>query len=115
MRTVFLAAVAATAAAFLAGPGASATPIFPLAPPCDSYKLSGFGSVVSDLDPSICIGWAPDGQSASPGIRVPWHYLGTLDCVGSAPSGGSTKLGRVTVDAATDLYDKPDGNGKKIG
>jgi hypothetical protein len=42
-----------------------------------------------------------------------WHWEGEVKCLDTASA--TTASTQVHVDKATDIYDKPDGNGQKIG
>jgi hypothetical protein len=61
------------------------------------------------------------GQLASAqtmGMTDKWHWQGEVKCIDpsvAGPPGGVTPSGWATVIQDTDIYDKPDGNGKKIG
>lgn len=50
-----------------------------------------------------------DGQGTK------WHWQGEVKCIDAAASSASTAPTHATVIADVDIYDKPDGNGKKIG
>jgi hypothetical protein len=62
-------AVAAIAAGLLTAPLAAASPVFPLAPACDGYKLPSFMGITESWknrdggDVTVTIGWSPDGKS----------------------------------------------------
>ena len=57
-----VAAVALTAAEIVAAPIAVSSPVFPLAPVCDAYKLPGFANFIA-ADRTVFIGFSPDGES----------------------------------------------------
>ena len=44
-----------------------------------------------------------------------WHLQGPVQCVGGAAAAPNKPSGTATVVADTDIYDKPDGKGNKIG
>ena len=44
-----------------------------------------------------------------------WHWQGEVKCTDPAAAAANKPPTQATVDVATDIYDKPDGNGKKIG
>jgi hypothetical protein len=45
---------------------------------------------------------------------VLWHWQGEVKCLTAAPPADKSPT-EATVDVATDIYDKPDGKGQKIG
>jgi hypothetical protein len=167
------AAAAVIVAGLLTAPSAAASPVFPLAPACDGYKLSGFTNFIS-ASRTIFIGWSPDGKSGranyggyggngsmadvtgglngrhveflvhfdqgpeapnkwqysgdvgddlslagtlhAPGVTEAWHSDAPVECVAPKPdTGPAAGQKTATVVQATDIYDKPDGKGQKIG
>ena len=44
-----------------------------------------------------------------------WHWQGDVKCTDPAAAGANKPPTQATVDVATDIYDKPDGKGQKIG
>ncbi|HEX3283708.1 MAG TPA: hypothetical protein VHT50_03365 [Mycobacterium sp.] len=44
-----------------------------------------------------------------------WHWQGEVKCTDPTSAAANKPPTQATVDVATDIYDKPDGTGKKIG
>lgn len=69
-----------------------------------------YGQVYSETDVR---GQLAGGQKL--GMTDTWHWQGDVKCTDPAAAGANKPPTQATVDVATDIYDKPDGKGQKIG